>query len=227
MTQPEMPATPVVTVDIVERRTMVAHIPTTETTITAITPDGGRYVLLGGRAAPVSWLPMPIIGCALISADAAWNCIAQFNREQPTPLQENDRRYGSYSLVLARALNISLATRANRIASDSGQALATVKDERRHLVAHQTTELDRVLSDLKSVTENMAFDSLHKQQNIILPRLDQIIDAMEHGIDLKGVSHSNAQNLFGLISDMPYEALQPYRERLSALGKKDRWFTLN
>lgn len=62
---PERPALPLVRVAQREDTFLHGSMPVTRATTNVAMPDGARFELLGGVAAPLSWIPRPIIGCWL------------------------------------------------------------------------------------------------------------------------------------------------------------------
>jgi hypothetical protein len=87
---PEDPEQPIFTVDIEQKkfegRTLLPHsfkqwlLTTNEQMANITTPDGNIYRLRGGTAAPLKWIPMPIMGCALNDSPSSWDCDAVFDR---------------------------------------------------------------------------------------------------------------------------------------------------
>ncbi|NEJ84324.1 hypothetical protein GR268_48725, partial [Rhizobium leguminosarum] len=63
LSMPEKPELPIVTVSQEETKDFEKSLPVRRTTTTITMPDGRGFQLLGGTAAPLSWIPMPIIGC--------------------------------------------------------------------------------------------------------------------------------------------------------------------
>jgi hypothetical protein len=49
--------------------------------IAVSTPDGKVIILRSGWRRPLSWLPQPVLGCALDSGAPAWRCFSGFLRE--------------------------------------------------------------------------------------------------------------------------------------------------
>ena len=55
-------------------------LPYRQFTITIRDSDAQSHTLMAGNANPLSWFPMPVMGCALISSSPKWECIVQFWR---------------------------------------------------------------------------------------------------------------------------------------------------
>lgn len=69
------------------------------------TASGQIVNLKSGWATPLTWIPMPILGCALDSSAPAWRCLAQFNQEGLYS-PDKDLTPNGPDNVVARALNL-------------------------------------------------------------------------------------------------------------------------
>jgi hypothetical protein len=81
--------------------------------------DGTSQKLTGGYAAPLSWFPLPFIGCGLNSGAPSWHCTAEFSRNIGQPLlsaPEHDRRTLS---ALANSLGLRAVPALERKPSDA------------------------------------------------------------------------------------------------------------
>lgn len=96
-------------------------------------PDGPRFPLRAAASTPLTWLPMPILGCSLNSGMNQWECVARFGRES-APTVGGDEPSQAVT-VLAAALELSPRTtetptdeaRLQQLANESTQeALAAV-----------------------------------------------------------------------------------------------------
>lgn len=73
------------------------------------TPDGKTTILRSGWARPLSWLPQPVMGCALDSGTPAWRCFAAFSR-QSVYSPKSDLTPASAAKVVAKALGLTKVT---------------------------------------------------------------------------------------------------------------------
>lgn len=112
LSMPERPTLPRVVVERKETKGLEKTLPLEMVTTTIAMPDGRRFELSGGTAAPLSWIPMPIIGCALNSGNPSWECGAVFSRNRFTPIVSDNR-------TLARVLGLRPMAIADRVGSDS------------------------------------------------------------------------------------------------------------
>lgn len=78
-------------------------------------PARRPLVLQSGYAQPLTWLPQPVLGCALNSGNPSWDCFAQFNHESLYSKDE-DRAPNGADNVIAKALGLSKLSIAERYA---------------------------------------------------------------------------------------------------------------
>jgi hypothetical protein len=128
LSMPEKPKLPLVVVGRTETKDFEKSLPVTRITTTITMPDGRRFELLGGVAAPLSWIPMPIMGCALNSGAPSWDCGAGFMRNGSTPIVSGHTRYGRDSIVLAKALGLKPMAIVDRVGGDSQFVLARIAE---------------------------------------------------------------------------------------------------
>jgi hypothetical protein len=217
--QPEDPALPVYIVETQETKTSVGSLPVTLTTTTVTTPDGRTFVLKGGFASPLGWLPLPVVGCMQWTET---KCDAAFWRNSPTSLIAKKFRF-SPDPSLARALGLTPVAREARVAVDAEGVAKMVEEKRQSVVTEELATLDAVIDDVTTKTDSVPFRSLTTQIALLEPRLPGMVAAVERGVgEPKG--RSNAQQVFGLIKSMPGDKVAPYKARLDALWVQDSWF---
>ena len=108
--QPEDPTKPVLIVaaeETVETEDWV--LPTKVSTITLTNANNQSFTLKGGTAAPFTWLPAPVIGCALDSAAPKWRCFAEFERDAYAPLagkNSHDLDHNANTAAIAAVLEL-------------------------------------------------------------------------------------------------------------------------
>ena len=71
-------------------------------------PDGDQVTIDNGWYSPLSWFPMPIIGCGLNDEPPAWKCVAHFNHDRIPVLTSTDGVSGPAAAV-ARVLGLERA----------------------------------------------------------------------------------------------------------------------
>jgi hypothetical protein len=115
---PERPTLPQITVSTDESTTTFGSLPIIRLETTVKATDGTSQKLTGGYAAPLSWFPLPFIGCGLNSGTPSWDCTAEFSRNIGQPIlstPENDRRTLS---ALAKSLDLKPVAASDRKPSD-------------------------------------------------------------------------------------------------------------
>lgn len=68
-------------------------------------PDGNHVAIDNGWYSPLSWFPMPIIGCALNDEPPAWKCFANFNHDR-IPVRTSADGVRDPTTAVARALGL-------------------------------------------------------------------------------------------------------------------------
>ncbi len=71
--------------------------------------DGNQVTIDNGWYSPLSWFPMPIIGCGLNDEPPAWKCVAHFNHDRIPVLTPIDGVSGPAAAV-ARVLGLERKT---------------------------------------------------------------------------------------------------------------------
>lgn len=118
LSMPERPTLPIVLVAGRGKETFVRGMPVTLGNRTITMPDGQIFQLLGGMASPLTWIPMPIMGCGLDSLWASWDCSVRFQRNRFVPIVSGSGRFGRDSVVLAKALGLKPVTIDDRVGAD-------------------------------------------------------------------------------------------------------------
>ncbi len=117
--QPEDPTKPVLTVAVKEAvETQDWVLPTKVSTIALTDASNQSFTLKGGTAAPFTWLPAPVIGCALDSATPQWRCFAEFERDAYEPLAGKnslDLGHNTNTAAIAAALGLIATPASGRI----------------------------------------------------------------------------------------------------------------
>ena len=224
---PQAPDQPQVLIARGAKETSVDGLPVTFLTTTIASTDGATHVLGGGIASPLSWLPMPVIGCGLDSGAARWKCTMQFWRNSFQPLESVGRRYGAGDVVLAEALGLRPVLPADRTAAPPDEIEALIADAARRKLDAELAKLDAVVADPEADIGSVPFDALLYRPDIVTPRLSSIMTTIETAIARKGNNgrgHSNGQQLLRLFDRVERGDRLPYADRLRALQSIDPWF---
>jgi len=221
---PESPSLPIVRITASVENLTVAGMPVRLKTIAVLTPDGRRYLIKGGTAAPRSWIPLPIMGCWLNSGSPSWDCAMGFSRASNVSLISDASRFGGEMATLGKVLGLVSAGRPPHVDGTDDDLLNHLKGVKEQLVRRETQALDAAISDPMIDIGSVPFQSLQSRTDIIGPRVERMVSAIERGVALQHNARNNAQQMFHLLEGVPPDLVAPFVLRLEALYAKDRWF---
>jgi hypothetical protein len=218
---PERPSLPIVTVSTVEEKISEGLLPVTRVARTVTTPDGRRFTLLGGIAAPLKWFPMPAMGCGLNSGAASWNCDAGFLRDSFTPIVPGATRYSRDMLVLAEALGLKRMAIADRKGGDATLVLAKLAQVEADTLTRQLAALDQMIADPLAKNPQWDLGVVRNRPEALLSRADAIMAGLENAASVSGSERWKAREsgriLAGLVAGLPRERFVRYGPRTLAL----------
>jgi hypothetical protein len=221
LAMPERPTLPMVTVARREDRARYAQLPMTRVTTTVTTPDGRRFRLLGGVAAPLSWIPMPVIGCGLNSGAASWDCQVAFWRDGFTPIVAGNTRYSRDSFTLARALGLNPVEIAARQGGDATLVRSKMAEVEEATLARQLAAIDRMIADPLAKVEDWQTGVVASRPEALAARADAIMIGIERAAAVGGSDRYKAREggriLAGLIAGLPRNRFVTYGPRLLKL----------
>jgi hypothetical protein len=225
VSMPEPLSNPPVTLTVKERGANYRGMPVTYVDTTIDMPHGTRFTVRDGQASPLGWIPMPVIEYDPLSSQAKPHFI--FYRNDFTPLNTEAGRFSSGTAVLARVLGLKRVSAADRTAGSSDAVSALIDESQRNVVRDETRRLDNALADVQAEIGSVPFNSLRGRQDIIVPRLERIMAAVERGVTEQNNGRNNAQQMFHLLEQAPTEQIAPFRNRIDALQTQDNWFKFN
>jgi hypothetical protein len=236
--QPEDPTKPVLTVateETVETQNWV--LPAKVSTITLTNPSNRSFTLKGGTAAPFTWLPVPVIGCALDSAAPKWRCFAEFERDAYAPLAGKNSRdidHNANTAAIAAALGLvamPASSRINEAASDAAAA--------QNLQSYQEKERDNELKRFHDLVTDLAlpdwqFPHLLQHPELTaadapamvraLQRAEEVTTVTRHGRQHNVLKYNN-NNIRFVLSEMivrlPQDAYAPLVPQLVEAARAD------
>lgn len=210
---PEDPAGDVVLIsEKVERQPHSELLPFDQHTITITQPGGATTELVSGSAAPLQWLPMPVMGCALISSSPAWRCTAGFARESLQGLGAPGA-YGSAALALvAKTLGLRESPASERLASFAGrQAAPNLEPIIEQRLRVTLGVLDRVIADPGAASTIHDYAGLHQRPDLISRRAPEIVTAIVAALDIgHSKSLETGRNLQALLAVLPFAEFEPH-----------------
>lgn len=196
-----------------------------EETVTTITPDIGRArQLRTGKAKPLPLLPAPMLFCVDFKLDGAKGACAAMLWRSDANLIDGKWRFGRSGDVLASALGIRQRDNSYDLPVPKARIRAVMEQASDRIRAQELTNLDRAIADPMVEIGSVPFNSLRNRGDLITPRLDGIVRAIEFGVANQGNSHGNAQQMFRLLDYVSHDALRPYEPRLMALKQQHYWY---
>ena len=218
---PERPVLLAVTVTRKEERVREGALPVTRVTTTVAMPDGKIFTLLGGVAAPLSWLPMPVMGCGLNSGAPSWDCGAQFWRNGFTPIVPGNTRYSRDSIVLAEALGLKRVAIADRRGSDETLVRAKIAAVEKTTLERQIAEIDRMVANPLDKAE-WDVGVVANTPEVLLLRAESIMTGLERAAAYRAIkehrrARDNGRVLAGLLAKLPRDRFVSFGPRLLAL----------
>ncbi|WP_088185358.1 hypothetical protein [Sphingobium sp. Z007] len=220
LSMPERPTLPLVRVSRTETKGHETSLPITRVTTTITMPNGRQLKLLGGHAAPLGWIPMPIMGCGLNSGAPSWDCDAGFWRKGFTPIVSGDTRYSRDSAVLARALGLKRVSITERRGGDTALALAKLAKVEQATLARQLAAIDVMITDpLAKADWQVGVVSNHPE--VLESRADAIMAGLERAVAVEGNDRGWAREsgriLGGLLARLPKARLAGFGPRILAV----------
>lgn len=226
---PERTTLPEVTVERQEKKMLIGTLPVTRVKTVVRTPDGQKHILLGGVAAPLSWFPKPVMGCALNSGPPSWNCGAGFWRNGFTPIVSGNTRYSRDSVVLARALGLKRVSVQNRKGGDPTLVLAKLAEVEGATRERQLAALDRIIANPLTKDPEWNLGVISSQPGILDTRAEAIMAALERVSAVGGENfyrgRESGRILAGLVVALPPERFAAFGPRILALYRAnfDDW----
>ncbi len=236
--QPEDPTKPVLTVaptETVETQDWV--LPTKVSTITLTNASSQSFTLKGGTAAPFTWFPAPVIGCALDSAAPAWRCFAEFERDAYAPLAGRnslDLGHNTNTAAIAAALGLVATPASGRISET-----ATDPTVAQNLKSYEEKEHDNELKRFHELVTDLAlpdwqFPYLLQHPELTaaeapamvqaLQRAEEVTTVTRHGREHSALKYHN-NNIRFVLSDMivrlPEDAYAPLVPQLVEIARAD------
>jgi hypothetical protein len=237
LAMPQSPPAPWLTVSSATEEAVVSRMPVANVTTTIEIPQSNaeqqananfsgeqkqKFRLRDGHASPLPWFPMPILQFGPLNGYAAPTF--GFRRSRYVPLNTAAGQFTSGTASLASALGLMRIKPADRQASASADVLALIAASEKSVELDETARLEKVLGDVQADIGVMPFNTLQHRQDIIEPRIDRILAAVEAGMIEQGRGRQNAGQLFQLLKQASPEKIAPHRQRLDLLQSYDPWF---
>ena len=224
LSMPEKPQRPQLRVTRKEEAGYRGLLPVRLVTTTVTAPDGKRYELLGGTASPLSWIPMPVMGCGLNSSNASWDCEAKFLRDRFAPIVSGKARYNRDTLVLARALGLKPVAIKDRKGGDPALVLAKIAAVEETTLERQLANVDAMIADPVAKVKEWQIGAVLTHPEALGPKADAIMTGVERAAAVTGGDRSRAREsgriLARLIAYLPRDRFIEFGPRILALYAK-------
>jgi hypothetical protein len=237
LSMPQSPAAPWLTISSVSEETIVDRMPVTyvntsieiprsaaerQTNINFSDEQSQKFRLRDGHAFPLPWFPMPILQYGPLNNYSAPKFA--FRRSRFVPLNTAAGQFTSGTASLAKALGLKRIKPTDRTAKPSADILAEITASEGMVEQDETARLERVLSNVQADIGAMPFNTLQHRLDVIEPRLERIVSAIEAGIAEQGKGRNNAAQLFQLLQQASPEKIAPLRRRIDLLQTYDPGF---
>jgi hypothetical protein len=182
-------------------------LPATYDTLTLRHIDGTVQILRTGFAAPLSWLPMPVMGCGLNSSAPAWQCSAGFMRTRVKGLG-GDGSYGGANVpVIAAALGLAKQSPTDRIANGSDSLPASLAAAITKRLQISSANLELIINDPSVRLNYHDVKGLHDRLDLWRDRIPAMVTAMQRAFDGGHATRERAivlQDLLNKLSPSDY-----------------------
>lgn len=205
-TLPEEPTQPVTLVEAKGEKLNSALLDGKIVRVTITAPDGSHVGLRSGQAAPLRWLPMPAMGCALNSGAPSWSCFAGFMKQSPRGLGGSSAWGRATVEVIAGSLGLephpALKRREELAASDTSSLDGLLKRHEGAALAN----LDSLIADPSKHATVHDLAGLAERPHLLVPRADSMLVAMSAALSHGNGNSESARNLQRLIAALPGDA---------------------
>ena len=206
------------------RKYEIGGMPVEESVMTITPANGPARRLRTGQAMPLSLLPAPLLFCADMKPDDGSDGCAAMLWRSDASLIEGKWRFGRSGDLLAAVLGIKPRDNSYDLPVPNADIRAVMIAARDRVLERELAKLDRAIADPMVEIGSLPFESLHRRGDLIEPRLDGMVRAIEFGVANQGNAHGNAQQMFRLLDYVAHDALRPYEPRLMALKQQHYWF---
>lgn len=214
ITAPGQPDRPVVRVTGKSSTSTHGRLPVTSQTFRIRDESNGSEVVVKSAfAGPLKRFPMPVMGCALNSGGASWDCFAGFMRDSVTPIAPVGQKYGGGTVLVAEALGLTAPRDYADIATGPERFRAIADEADAKLVEKELALLERMLADPTQHQDGW-FSHLRNRPEVVAPYADRIFAALGVLQESGGRTSETGGNLWRLAAVLPDSALEPHRAKM-------------
>ncbi|MFT3730453.1 MAG: hypothetical protein QM780_03365 [Hyphomicrobium sp.] len=175
--------------------------------------------LLSGRASPLTWFPIPVMGCALIDSSSSWDCVVQFWRSS-VEIPHPDGTASTSVSTVATALGLKYSPVAERITAIDAARLPNVDNVVDDSIQRATATIDSVIANPAQRIMRSDVRGLDKRPDIIAPRAEKMGEAVRGALDNGFLETANV--LEDLLAILPSDQFDPVARTLLADLKQRR-----
>lgn len=191
------------------------------TTLTVSAPSGQKVTRLYGDAKVLGWFPMPVLGCALISAVPSWSCMASFWRSAVS-FPGSERAPDVVAKLIASALRLAPASPATRVAAAAPASSAHVAKTFEDVEAVALKKLDQALARDRAALDYNLHDMtpIRDKPQLWRSRMDRMADFFVENFNRREDGRIIPEVVNTLFSAMPVEDFRRYAPRLSEVVRQ-------
>lgn len=217
LTGPEDPSRPAVRVSSQRSKHNDWLVPATIDTLTVRTLNGRTVELKTGYAAPLPWIPMPAMGCALNSGAPSWDCFSGFIRFGKKGLGAPGR-YGQANVpVVATALGLREITDAELETKAVGRLPAGLMASIAMRAELSLANLEKVIADPSVKLTYHDLKGLHHRPDLWQNRAPEMVDTLARAFDGGSKTRERARMLQDLLNKLPARDYLPIGEKILAV----------
>lgn len=209
---PEDPAKPAVTINIKTTKSSTLRPTQTLQTIYIKNSTGTMVDLRSGYGAPLSWIPMPILGCALNSGAPSWDCFHFFGRESMRGLGAQGA-YGAANIpIVAAAIGLKRSFASER----KPTILAQTPHDFNHAILDRSEislkNLDQIIANPVQRFNIHDVAGLQSRPDLLRSRADAMATAFVAALDTGDKARESVivlRDLLPLLSVADFERVGP------------------
>ncbi len=175
--------------------------------VTITSPDNTKYTIHAGRVAPFPWLPRPVLGCALISSSATWECVHTFWRGLPQSIIGNPKNSSGTHLAIASALDLKPVLLEEKIARapKSFDRSTILERNQKHRLDNTYKRFEAFLMDPVGYKDDLGFSLMVKERSYLASKADSMVNALKV-LSSNSLDESNKRRvLYEFLSQIPKE----------------------
>lgn len=211
---PEDPARPAVAISTSRSQRKQWLLPAKIDTLTITSPDGATVELKSGYASPLTWLPLPVMGCALNSGAPSWDCSAVFFRGRQKGLGGKGAYGQANTEIIARALGLRKISTSELVAKAIERmpdALAANITKRRDI---SFANLQRIIADPTEKLTVHDIKGMRERPDLWQPLVPQMTQTLIRAFDGGYATRERAGMLQDLLNTLSATDYRPAAEEI-------------